>query len=329
MANSKIFRLFQGSAGLWPASRTPGPLGTNDHGDPRSCTRLGDTPGALGLGDWGDPGLPILKPGQFSLRPVVRLPGGQPLALGAELAITTASPTEAVADGSITLEQLKKVFPRAADSYLTQVATELNTDLAKYGLNTQLRKAHFFAQVRQESGAGLDAKVENMNYSPEGLKSTFGYYRAHPDEAVTDGYERDQKTQRITRAAGKETIANKVYANRIGNGDSRSGDGWRFRGRGLIQVTGRANYADATRQYRKLYAGGLDVDFEQNPELVQEFPYTIRSAVCFWIQHALHQKADAGSTMKDVDRITNVINPGTKSVEERRQNFTLAFDAFR
>lgn len=182
---------------------------------------------------------------------------------------------------------MKKIFPAARDDYLKQVADELNADRVAYELDTVLRRAHFFAQVRQEGGAGLQAQLESWNYSPASLKATFKYYRLHPADALTHGYERDAKTHKITRGAGQETIGNNVYASRNGNGDSASGDGWNFRGRGLIQVTGRSNYADATRQYRKLYTGAA-VDFETTPELMADFPWAVRSAACFWIQHDLH-----------------------------------------
>ena len=208
------------------------------------------------------------------------------------------------------------------------MADELNADRVAYGLDTVLRRAHFFAQVRQEGGAGLQAQVESLNYSPDSLKATFKYYRLHPAEALTDGYERDAKTHKITRGAGQETIGNNVYANRNGNGDSASGDGWNFRGRGLIQVTGRSNYADATAQYRKLYTGAA-VDFEKTPELMADFPWAVRSAVCFWIQHDLHMLADRGSADADVDRITAVINLNTDSYADRRANFGTAHNAFK
>ena len=133
-------------------------------------------------------------------------------------------------------QQLKAIFPDADDGYLTKVATDLNDISRVGGLNTPLRLAHFFAQVRQEAGPALEAVGESRNYSPDALKSTFNYYTNHPAEAVTDGYVRDPVTHRITRAANEEVIANKAYANR--NGNVASGDGWRFRGRGFIQVPG-------------------------------------------------------------------------------------------
>ena len=227
----------------------------------------------------------------------------------------------------ITAAQLSEFFPGADNDYLAQVATELNTDPSKYGLDTSLRCAHFFAQVMQEAGPELQAQVENLNYSPKAL-GNFSYYRNHPDEAVQDGYARDPNTQKIIRPANQQAIANKAYANRIGNGDVASGDGWLFRGRGFIQVTGRANYAALATTYGNIY-GAIDADFVANPDQVASFPYSVRSAVCFWVQHGLPALADHGSSDLNVDAITAVINKDTPSYGERRDNFHQALQVFQ
>jgi putative chitinase len=226
----------------------------------------------------------------------------------------------------ITKAQLKKIFTAAADDYLGQVAAELNTDLAKYGLSSALQKAHFFAQVREESGPAMKATTESLNYNVAGLLSTFSYYQAHKDEATADGRTTDPKTHKV-KAADQEAIANKAYANRIGNGDAKSGDGWKFRGRGLKQVTGRTNYQATTKQYAKLYSDG--VDFVSTPDLMAKFPYSVRSAVCFWIMNGLDRLADRGRSDKDVDAITEIMNKHTKSYEARRAHFVVAYDAFK
>ena len=229
---------------------------------------------------------------------------------------------------AMTSDQLKKIFPNAQDALLKQVADELNTAPARYGLDTRLRQAHFFAQVRQESGAGFDAQVESLNYLPAALQSTFGYYGSHKAEAEADGRLVDKVTRKILRPANQQVIANKVYANRIGNGDIASGDGWNYRGRGLLQVTGRSNYDAITKTYRQLYPGD-SADFVASPALMESFPYTVRAAVCYWIKNGLDKKADLGSTEEDVDRITGVINLHTESYGERRANFKLAFGALK
>ncbi|GJD56197.1 glycoside hydrolase family 19 protein [Methylobacterium dankookense] len=247
-------------------------------------------------------------------------------------AVASHAAQHPAAKDAITQKQLKQIFPRAADDYLDRVARDLNRDLPRYKLDSRLRRAHFFAQLREESGPGLEATVENLSYSPEGLK-LFHYYKIHKDEAVEDGYERDPKTRRITRAADQEEIANKAYAGRNGNGSIESEDGWTFRGRGLIQVTGRGNYAQITRQYAVLYveeSGNTAhyISFVAKPDLVCEFPYSLRSAVCYWTQHKLHLLADKGHADDDVDRITRVINSATKSYKARCEHFKAAYSAF-
>ena len=227
----------------------------------------------------------------------------------------------------ITAQQLSKLFPDAEDDQLEQVATDLNASPAKYGLDSPLRCAHFFAQVMQGAGAGLEAQSENLKYSPEGLEATFGYYADHPAEAVQDGYTRNPTTKAITKPANEEAIANKAYANRIGNGDVASGDGFRFRGRGFFQITGRANYAALAIQYGKIY-GADGVDFVANPDLAGTFPHVVRTAVCFWVQHGLPALADHGSGPLNVDAITAVINKKTNSYAQRRANFQKALAAF-
>ncbi|WP_423599662.1 glycoside hydrolase family 19 protein [Roseateles sp. MS654] len=306
----------------WLPSRTPGPLGILDQGDPDVCTLLGDTPGTLGILDHADVGLaPVFFTGSPLLSPAAgRTASG--------LAVTSGTvPERSLAKDRISAEQLQQIFKNASADLLKQVADELNKDLAKYGLDTRLRRAHFFAQVREEAGAEMKASVESLAYGEAGLKATFKYYRDHPKEAANDSYARDAKTRKVTRAADQQTIANNVYASRNGNGDAKSGDGWSYRGRGFIQVTGRANYKAATTKYREVY-GDKSVDFEISPDLMAQFPYTIRSAVCFWLQHNLHKKADAGDTDTDVNNITKVINLHTESYEQRRTHFKIAYKAF-
>ena len=228
----------------------------------------------------------------------------------------------------LTALQLKSIFPGADMDYLEKVVTELSRDAATYGLDTSLRRAHFFAQVRQECGTELKPVSEDLNYSPEALLSKFSYYKGKAVEAATDGYLKNPTTRKIERRAAVETIANKIYANRIGNGDVASGDGWRYRGRGFIQVTGRANYAEVSKQCKLLYPG-VDVDYVANPDLMAVSPGAERSAVGFWILRGLHKLADRGATGADVDSITAVVNKKTDSYPARRANFVIAINALK
>lgn len=228
----------------------------------------------------------------------------------------------------MTAAQLKLIFKDADTAYLAKVADELNRDPAAYGLDTAQRRAHFFAQVRQECGTDLKPVSEDLNYSPEALLAKFSYYTGKEAEAKQDAYVRNPTTRKIERKAAVETIANKIYADRIGNGNVASGDGWTFRGRGFIQVTGRANYASVMQQCKALYPG-MDVDFVANPDLLAATPGAERSAVGFWIWKKLHLLADRGATGADVDGITAVVNKKTDSYADRRANFVIAFNAFK
>ena len=138
----------------------------------------------------------------------------------------------------ITLVQLRKIFTdsRAAnDAYLQSVADELNRDLPLYKLDTPLRRAHFFAQVKGETGNGMKPKREVWEYSSETLKKFSTYYRAHPDEAIADGYLRDKTTKKIIRHTNEEAVGRKHFATLNGNRTkTHPEDGSNFRGRGLL-----------------------------------------------------------------------------------------------
>lgn len=204
----------------------------------------------------------------------------------------------------ITKEQLKKIFVKAKEDYLQQIADELNKDLAKFKLDTPIRRAHFFGQVRQESGAGADKVEESFNYSPAGLIGTFGYYQRYKKEAADDGRTDKQK-------ARQETIANKVYGKKgkakdLGNRDD--GDGWKFRGRCLKQLTGRDNYDKFVQSHSKYW--NAVVDFSSTPELVARFPYHVRSAVAFWLTKECYKTADEGMSDAAIDAVSKIVNSG-------------------
>ena len=312
--------------GLWgPSAATPGPKGFNDHGDPFLCAPLGPTPGSLGMWDVSDFSLPIVEPGEccMFLGPV-RTTDGKTLTLGAG----KTAPGEAKGNDSsdaLTLENLKALFPQAQEAYLKQIVDDLNADLEAYGLGTTLRQAHFFGQIMQEAGPRIQAKVEDLEYSPAALMK-FDYYKLHPDEAKTDGYTKENGVK--TKKADHKAIANKAYGRAdLGNGGPTTGDGYKYRGRGMIQVTGKYNYGIVTKKYQELYEDDT-IDFVNKPDLVMEFPYSLRSAVCFWLIHSLPALADRGKLPQDVDRITRVVNKNTDSYNARQKNFAAALEAF-
>lgn len=155
--------------------------------------------------------------------------------------------------------------------------------LDKGGINTPLRLAHFFAQVAHESD--LSPKSENLNYSEKGLLLTFKKY--FPNSASTKGY---------TRNAIK--IANKVYANRMSNGNEASGDGWKYRGRGFIQLTGKQNY--------QLLTKATGVDYVNKPDLLLSEADAMIAAIWYWNSNNLNKHADRD----DIDTVSDIVNLG-------------------
>jgi putative chitinase len=158
------------------------------------------------------------------------------------------------------------------------------------------RAAHFFAQTAHESG-GFKAFSENLNYSAKGLRGIFGKY--FPTEAMARAYERQPKK-----------IANRVYANRMGNGDEASGDGWKFRGRGALQLTGKANY-----QAFATYIGRPEV--MDNPDLVAG-ELCFESALWFFDKNKLWSICDQGVGEGAILALTKRINGGTHGLDDRK-----------
>lgn len=167
------------------------------------------------------------------------------------------------------------------------------TLLERYGINTSLRKANFWGQVSHESGC--KPIQENLNYSPEGLSKTFPKY--FPTIALANAY-----------AHNKVAIANKVYGNRMGNGDEKSGDGWKFSGKGFIQITGKDNYTKLATE--------TNIDVVNHPELLLEEVNALISALWYWKRIKGNDLADKN----DIKAITKAINGGFIGIKERTEN---------
>jgi putative chitinase len=185
---------------------------------------------------------------------------------------------------------------------MKSLATKYKTLLNRNGINTPLRLAHFFAQIHHESGGGKRL-VENLNYSKDGLLKIF---RSDFD---TNKDRRLSPTEiRVAEMLARkpEQIANFVYANQNGNGGVNSGDGWRFKGRGYIQITGRANYRELSKD--------VGIDFVSKPELLEQEVNAMISAVWFWTDKKINQVADRD----DLNRVTRIINGGFNGIEERK-----------
>ncbi len=199
-----------------------------------------------------------------------------------------------------TKEQLKDMIPK--NPYADQWFDALSEILPEYEITTPQRVAAFLAQCAHESGGFVFLK-ENLNYKAASLRRVFPKYFA--DDAIAARY------------AGKgEMIANRVYANRMGNGPEESGDGFRYCGRGLIQLTGKNNYT--------FFAGSLDIPVEEASEYLQTFEGAVQSACFFWEQNKLNQWADAG----DILTLTKRINGGTIGLEDRIKHYEHALHIF-
>jgi putative chitinase len=189
------------------------------------------------------------------------------------------------------LNQLKNHVPEV-------VYTALPDTIAKFELNTPLRLAHFLAQAAHESGE-FKLVYENLNYGAVGLLKIFSKY--FPTPAKAQQYERKP-----------EKIANLVYSNRMGNGDELSGDGYKYRGRGYIQLTGKTNYV--------AFGKSIGTDVTVNPDLVAT-TYPLQSAAWFFHSNKLHLIADEGATDAVVTKITRRVNGGVIGNLDRIKHF--------
>ena len=203
-----------------------------------------------------------------------------------------AAPVQPVAPvGGLKLDKLRGHIPDAVIAMIPDTA-------AKFQINTPLRLAHFLAQCGHESG-GFRATQENLNYSAKGLNGIFKKY--FPTEASAAAYARNP-----------QKIANKVYGGRMGNGLEASGEGYKFRGRGYIQLTGKENYT--------AFGKAIGEDILANPDKVAS-TYALLSAAWFFSKNGLHKMADGGSTDAVVTSITKRVNGGTIGLADRIKHF--------
>jgi len=178
----------------------------------------------------------------------------------------------------------------------------LNTNLPTYEINTVERVSAFIAQCAHESG-GFRRLKENLNYKWESLRRVFPKY--FPTDDVAQEY-----------AHKPEQIANRVYGGRMGNGDESTGDGFRYCGRGLIQLTGRNNYTK--------FAESIHMAVEEVPTLLETYDGAVKSACWFWQTNNLNQWADVG----DIVTMTKRINGGTIGLEDRQKHYAHALEVF-
>jgi putative chitinase len=201
---------------------------------------------------------------------------------------------------TLTQAQLKQIIPK--NPYVDHWHRALSQLLPEYEINTPQRMAAFLAQCAHESG-GFTAIKENLNYRAASLRKTFAKY--FPTDELAQQY-----------ANKPQAIANKVYANRMGNGDEASGDGYRYSGRGLIQLTGKDNYF--------WFAASINLTPEAASEYMETFEGAAQSACWFWETNNLNQWADAG----DILTLTKRINGGTIGLEDRKKHYEHALHIF-
>lgn len=196
----------------------------------------------------------------------------------------------------LTLQQLQQLLPK--NPYVKQWHNALSQLLPDYEINTTQRVAAFIAQCAHESG-NFTALKENLNYKAVTLRKIFPKY--FPDDAIAQHYASLPNKQ--------EAIANKVYANRMGNGPESSGDGYRYCGRGLIQLTGKDNYS--------WFAASLSIPVEEASQYLETFEGAAQSACWFWETNKLNQWADKG----DIVTLTKRINGGTIGLDDRIKHY--------
>ncbi len=207
---------------------------------------------------------------------------------------------------------LNKIFK--ADPQLLYNAEEL---IAYYSSNfkveTDLRRMHFFAQMREEVGVGFKlSRAESLNYRCAALVKLFSWFKKRPKVSQALG-------RCNGHTADQQAIANRVYANRLGNGDIESGDGWRTIGRGAFQLTGTTNYKRISNViYERT---GIMLDFYKHPELLLTPAGAILSAMAFWYDNKLWEKADQGSSNRSINAVTRKVNRYTHSYKNRIEHF--------
>lgn len=193
------------------------------------------------------------------------------------------------------------------------LSIKYKTTLTNNGINTPIRLSHFFAQADHESG--LKPKTENLNYSVSGLIETFGSKRISHTQAYDYGRSSNHK-------ANQEAIANIVYGGAWGRknlGNTQPGDGWKFRGRGIFQITGRSNYQQLTDWCK---SKGINADYVEDPDLLLNESDSIIAAIWYWNSRGINSFAD----QDDILSVSKIINLGSakasgipKGIEDRKQ----------
>jgi putative chitinase len=190
----------------------------------------------------------------------------------------------------ITINQLQKICPTTPIAMLQSFLQPINTFSSAYGITTPLRTQHFMAQIAVESQY-LSRLSENLNYDAKGLLKVFS---SHFTIDTANQYQHNPGM-----------IANKVYADRYGNGNEDSGDGWKYRGSGALMTTFKDNFIETGR--------AIGLDLANNPDLLRQPMAAIKSAMYFWQSRGLNSFADADNIVK----ITEIVNGGQNGLQDR------------
>ena len=186
------------------------------------------------------------------------------------------------------------------------VYNEIPSVINKFQINTSIRLTHFLSQCAHESG-GFKLIMENLNYSTKGLLTIFPKY--FKDVSLAETYNRKP-----------EKIASRAYGNRMGNGDESTGDGWRYRGRGYIQLTGKGNYIQ--------FDSFVEDDIIKNPDLVAT-KYPLLSAAWFFNKNGINIVSDRGADVEVVKSVTKKVNGGFNGLQDRQKYFDKYYTILR
>jgi len=191
-----------------------------------------------------------------------------------------------------------------ASKISVEAFAHMNNIVSKYNITSHVRLAHFMAQIAHESG-NFKAVVENLNYSVDALLSVFPKYFKDKNGVL-------DKALALKYARNAEMIGSRVYASRMGNGDEASKEGYKFRGRGYLQVTGKDNY--------KAFSTFIGEDCVANPDLIST-KYPMDSAMWFFDKNKLWDICDKGATSEVVTLVTKRVNGGTHGLDDRLSKF--------
>lgn len=194
-------------------------------------------------------------------------------------------------------QRIKEMSPDISDYDLDKVHTTFNANAEKYGLTEKDKQNRFFAQVLHETGGTLGSRSENLNYSPQGLKKTFRFYKDNPNLAQIHGRTKD-------KPANEKAIANSAYGNRMGN--TGANEGYSYRGMGWMQLTGKENFINA--------ANSMGIPHKELLENRNDVGYQAEAAMSYWRDKNLNEA-------ESIDAATRVINRHTNSYKERRDKY--------